>query len=40
MSMDSAYAHAGFMNSSPRAILRYRDLALIALEARAAKAAA
>jgi hypothetical protein len=35
-----AYQYAGFVSSSPRAILKYRDLALVALEARAARAAA
>jgi hypothetical protein len=34
-----AYRHDGFMGSSMRAVMRYRDLALIALEARAPKAA-
>jgi len=31
-----AYAYKGFLSSSPKAIMRYRDLALVALEARAA----
>jgi hypothetical protein len=35
MSMDSAYRHDGFMGSSMKAVMRYRDVALIALEARA-----
>jgi hypothetical protein len=34
-----AYRHDGFMGSSMKAVLRYRDLALVALEARTAKAA-
>ena len=34
------YQYGGFIGSSMRAILKYRDLALIALEARTAKAAA
>jgi hypothetical protein len=29
-----AYRYEGFHSTSPRAILRYRDLAVIALEAR------
>jgi hypothetical protein len=32
-----AYAYPGFLSSSPKAILKYRDLALVALEARAAR---
>ena len=36
----AAWEHKGFMGSSMKAVMRYRDLALIALEARAAKAAA
>jgi hypothetical protein len=35
-----AYQYLGFLSSSPKAILKYRDLALAALESRAAKAAA
>ncbi len=35
-----AYRYAGFVSTSPKAIMRYCDLALTALEARAAKAAA
>jgi hypothetical protein len=35
-----AYRYDGFMGSSMRAVIRYRDLALIALEARARLAAA
>jgi hypothetical protein len=35
----AAFRHDGFMGSSMRAVMRYRDLALIALEARTAKAA-
>jgi hypothetical protein len=31
-----AYAYKGSLSSSPRAIMRYRDLSLVALEARAA----
>ena len=34
-----AYQYVGFLSSSPRAIMRDRDLALVALEARAPKAA-
>jgi hypothetical protein len=36
----AAWEHKGFMGSSLKAVMRYRDLALIALEARVAKAAA
>jgi hypothetical protein len=35
-----AYRHDGFMGSSMKAVMRYRDLALIAFEARTATAAA
>jgi hypothetical protein len=36
----AAYRHDGFMGSSMKAVFRYRDLALVALEARRAKATA
>jgi hypothetical protein len=36
----AAWEHKGFIGSSMRAVMRYRDLALVALEARAAKTAA
>jgi hypothetical protein len=36
---DSPHGRQGFIGSSTKAIMRYRDLALVALEARAAKAA-
>jgi hypothetical protein len=36
----STCRHDGFMGSSMKAVMRFRDLALAALEARAAKAAA
>jgi hypothetical protein len=35
----SAWAPTWFIGSSTKAIMRYRDLALVALEARTAKAA-
>lgn len=36
----SLYRHDGFMESSTKVVMRYRDIALIAIEPRAAKAAA
>jgi hypothetical protein len=36
----AAYEYQGFLSSSPKAILKYRDLAVVALESRAARAVA
>jgi hypothetical protein len=36
----AAYEYKGFMSTSPKAIMKYRDLALCALQARARQAAA